>query len=210
MSRVISLLVTLAHLGAASIPCYEGEPAPIQSAARIQPSAGNSHHGRAHSEPADAHHAVHLSTPSNDPHPHPAQRVPIAVTLVNHGGEHEQRTSAQHGSHRQQTTAIHQDDPHADHESPPAQDAHHRHANAHSPEPKAVEAHPYELRAPCLCGCTKAGGVSTSASSPRIGFALFPPKPAPLPEITPRPSEVAGKVMPGRLPDSLDHVPIPS
>ncbi len=210
MSRVISLLVTLAHLGAASIPCYEGESAPIQSAARIQPSASNPHPGLSHPEPADARHANHRSAPSNAPHPHPTQPVAIAVTLANHGGEHEQRTSAQHGNHRQQTTAIHQDDPHADHESPPAEDAHHRHASNHPPELEAVEVHPYELRAPCLCGCTKAGGVSTSPSSPRIGFALFPPKPAPLPEITPRPSEVAGKVMPGRLPDSLDHVPIPS
>jgi hypothetical protein len=195
MSRVISLLVALTHLGVVSIPCYEGESTPVQSAAPIQPIASDPHHGRELPARADAHHADHRGTRVNAPHPHPESRP--------------RRADDHHADHRGAPVNT----PNAHPESSPrrADDhAHHRHAANHSPQPQAVEAHPYELRAPCLCGCTKSGTTSTTPSSPRIGFALFPPKPLQLPEIAPRPDEVADALLPGPLPDSLDHVPIPS
>ena len=69
---------------------------------------------------------------------------------------------------------------------------------------------PPELRAPCLCGCSESSNLPGTTTSSRLGFALFPPRPTPLPE--PIPSQTAAEIdlMPVPVADPLDHVPIPS
>ncbi len=66
------------------------------------------------------------------------------------------------------------------------------------------------LSAPCLCGCDKPGPVATPTSSPRIGFALFPAKPAEFPAAEPTHHSGSVDVMPELIPHPLEHIPIPA
>jgi hypothetical protein len=94
----------------------------------------------------------------------------------------------------------------------PAEHAHHHHeirpaADRAEVEPKvAVVLH--ELRAPCPCGCGEHTSSPGTTTSPRLGFALFPPEPVRLLETPPSVYAPAAYWMPTPRPDSFAHIPI--
>jgi len=93
--------------------------------------------------------------------------------------------------------------------------AHHQHGDSMQAESE-VMAEPdeevtialHELRAPCLCGCSRNNDSAGSTTSPRLGFALFPAAPELLPEVARSVDATAAYGMPAPLADSFDHVPI--
>ena len=95
----------------------------------------------------------------------------------------------------------------------PSEHAHHRHPDQAAPA-DAAEVEPklalvlHELRALCLCGCGKHSQSPGTTTSPRVGFALFPPGPARLLEAFPCVDAPAADRMPPPRADPLDHIPI--
>ena len=152
MSRVVTLLIVLAHLGVASIPCFdaEGEGAvPVMAGAH------------------DSHHAL-------------VQPAPMDEALA------DGRDVDAH--------------------------AHHRHGD--QAEPQVAEVEPqrvvvlHELRASCLCGCSKRPDSPGTTTSSRLGFALLPPEPTRLIENLPLVDAPPRSRLPAPPADLLDHVPI--
>ena len=64
------------------------------------------------------------------------------------------------------------------------------------------------VRAVCLCGCSTNTNSPGTTTSPRLGFALFPPPPPRLGEPQPSVDVQWATPVPAPLPDGLDHVPI--
>jgi len=112
--------------------------------------------------------------------------------------------------------------PPVEEETRPAEHAHHQHgdhgdesSHASAQAPAEVEAATTAtrvisivVRAVCLCGCSTNTNAPGTTTSPRLGFALFPPPP---PRLSERESFVDvqwATPVPAPLGDALDHVPI--
>jgi hypothetical protein len=106
--------------------------------------------------------------------------------------------------------------PPVEEETRPAELAHHQHGD-HGPTqaPAEVETAMTATRvisivvhAVCLCGCSTNTNSPGTTTSPRLGFALFPPAPPRLGEPEPSVDVQWATPVPAPLPDALDHVPI--
>lgn len=64
------------------------------------------------------------------------------------------------------------------------------------------------FRAVCLCGCSTNTNSPGTTTSPRLGFALFPPVPPRLVEAEPVVDVQRVTPVPAPLADALDHIPI--
>ncbi len=112
--------------------------------------------------------------------------------------------------------------PPIENETRPAEHKHHQHgaqgdesSDAPTQAPDEVETAPTAtrvigivVRAVCLCGCSTNTNSPGTATSPRLGFALFPPAPPRLGEREPSVDVQWATPVPAPLPDALDHVPI--
>ena len=107
-------------------------------------------------------------------------------------------------------------------EARPSEHAHHKHgARGDESSPAPAQA-PDEvetattatgvigivIRAVCLCGCSTNTNSPGTTTSPRLGFALFPPPPPRLSERGPSVDLQRATPVPAPLGDALDHVPI--
>lgn len=104
----------------------------------------------------------------------------------------------------------------------PAEHAHHQHGDrgersSHSPAQAPAEVETATtatgvigivVRAVCLCGCSTNTNSPGTTTSPRLGFALFPPTPPRLGEPLLSVDVQWATPIPAPLPDALDHVPI--
>ena len=112
--------------------------------------------------------------------------------------------------------------PPVEEETRPAEHAHHQHgaqgdesSDAPTQAPDEVETAPTAtrvigivVRAVCLCGCSSNTNAPGTTTSPRLGFALFPPPPPRLSERGPSVDLQRATPEPAPLGDALDHVPI--
>jgi hypothetical protein len=112
----------------------------------------------------------------------------------------EETRPAGHAHHQH---AHHQNSDHADDSS---------HAAAQAPAEVALSTATRVIRAAfravCLCGCSTNTNSPGTTTSPRLGFALFPPAPPRLGEPEPSVDVQWATPVPAPLPDALDHVPI--
>jgi hypothetical protein len=112
--------------------------------------------------------------------------------------------------------------PPVEEETRPAESAHHQHGHHGHESSHALNRAPAEVeaattarrvinivvRAVCLCGCSTNTNAPGTTTSPRLGFALFPPAPPRLGEPEPFVDVPWATPVPAPLPDVLDHVPI--
>lgn len=113
-------------------------------------------------------------------------------------------------------TAHHAPAPLVEDETRPAEHEHHHHDASHAAAQARAEIEAKreaqlvrsEISAVCLCGCSTNTNSPGTTTSPRLGFALFPPAPPRLVEAVP-PIGVQREIPPPTaVPDALDHVPI--
>jgi len=169
MPRVVSLLVVLAHLGVASIPCIE----------------------------AEAGLEMLISSGTRQDH---SLSAPAVAKIAHNAPEHATTSDARHGGHHQPAQPATKNAAHNGNQHATMQHGRSQQTN--------VDVVLVEMRAPCLCGCSKSANSPGTTSSPRLGFALFPPKPASLPELAPSSRAAEIGPMPSPLADVLEHVPI--
>lgn len=119
-------------------------------------------------------------------------------------------------------SAHHAFAPAVEEETRPTEHAHHQHGargdeSSHAPTqaPDEIETATTAtgvigivVRAVCLCGCSTNTSSPGTTTSPRLGFALFPPAPPRLGEGEPFVDVQWATPVPAPLPDALDHVPI--
>ena len=112
--------------------------------------------------------------------------------------------------------------PAVEEETRPAEHAHHQHGDHGDDSSHATDQGPAKVeaataatrvigtvfRAVCLCGCSTNTNSPGTTTSPRLGFALFPPAPPRLGEPEPSVDVQWATPVPAPLPDALDHVPI--
>jgi hypothetical protein len=117
--------------------------------------------------------------------------------------------------------AHHPPAPPVEEETRPAEPAHDHHvhdgrdashattqARANVEAPGEAQLTRTEIRAVCLCGCSTNTNSPGTTTSPRLGFALFPPAPPRLVEAEPSTGVQLEIPLPAAVPDTLDHVPI--
>jgi len=183
MHRLVPLVVALAHLGAASVPCLDLSPefAGPRPAPRVRSdSMGTRVALPVVDHPGHPGHAGHAAEAGHAVHAHHA----VHTEHVGHAAVDASSRAAADGQH-----------------------AAHVHERVEHRQPAHVATH--HLKAQCGCGCSK-GAAAQNPRSSRIGFALLPPRPALLREanvITAPPLRVRLTAIAAHLPD---HVPIPT
>jgi len=166
MQRLVSLMVVLAHLGVATVPCAE---AATTAAKRTVIGGRASHHLPASPGAEGAHTGGHASTARE----HPAEHA-----------------HAQHGG-----------------ASPQAAEGHAPHDAEATPRVRGDQP---ELRAPCLCGCSKRSNSPGTTTPQPPSFAPPAPDPPRLVIAIPPVGEAAPAPWPISPADVIDHVPIVS
>lgn len=156
--------------------------------------------------------------------------VSLMVVLAHLGVTMAQPCEAKFGPERRPNPAMTDDQsmhhavasPVVEAETRSAEHAHHQHGDhgeesfhASAQVPAEVEAATTAtrvisivVRAVCLCGCSTNTNSPGTTTSPRLGFALFPPAPPRLGEAEPSVDVQRATPVPAPLPDALDHVPI--
>ena len=101
-------------------------------------------------------------------------------------------------------------------ETRPAEHEHHHHDASHATAQARADVEAEreaqlirsEIRPVCLCGCSTNTNSPGTTTSPRLGFALFPPAPPRFVEAEPSIGVQREIPPPTAVPDTLDHVPI--
>jgi hypothetical protein len=188
MQRLLSLMIVLAHLGVASIPCVETDTTTASMTATATAQRATNGGRAGHSLPAstvEEHAGGHEM--AEHPTEHASKHATKHVTKHANGHAHGEDAHAEHGG-----TSSH------------AKAAEPNHAHA-KPQARHVQ---LGVRAPCLCGCNKTSNSPGTTTPQPPSFAPFEPESSLFVVAIPPIGESAPGPWPEAPPDVLDPIPI--